>query len=221
MSESDESRSGDTLSPPSVADHEIDDPDEYVKTRRLRDLFDARQAVREDRRKAKDIEHFEPDQTEVAALTVYRQSVESYILESKSLLTETDRGTALWGESSFGEVRLELDSRGVEEHGRPEVYDPTAGGWVEVSHGDVPEPTVIEMTGFASLLRIDDPITRTFSYETRDSLGRRDTHRVTAQEQPSWEVLDQMVVSLNDYLSSLGVDLAVEEATTDEWDIQP
>jgi hypothetical protein len=204
--------------------HEVDDPEEYVNTRRLRDLFDARQTVREDRRKAKDVIHFESGDglrdREVAALTIYRQSVETYILESKSLLTATDRGTALWADAEFGKVRLELETRGVDGPAKPELFDPTGEGWVEVPRGEAPEPTVIPLSGLSSLLRIDDPVTRTWNFTVTGTPPRGSHSKsVTGREQPSWQMLDQMVVSLNDYLSSLGIDLSVQEETGEpEWD---
>lgn len=195
----------------------IEDPEEYVATRRLKDIFDAREGVREDRRRAKGLMYEE--NSEMVGRSVYRTGVETYISEVQPLLRRTDEGTRLWSETPFGSITFEPETRVQSQRVDVEVFDGTE--WHRTR--DPPEPTRIHLEGLQSLFELGDPITYTAEFDAVVGLSKRQTKQLRYREQPDWQVLDEMVLSVNDYLSKIGVELDIsdgdDEANFDYSDI--
>jgi len=198
-----------------VDGQEVEDVDEHIDARRVKDLFDARRQVREDRRAAKS-EHHTNDTSLAECLAGYRQSVETYLMEAQSLLQQTPEGRHLWQKDSYGTLTLDVDTRGGGPHDDPEVRVPSrdepGAEWVTAVK-DIPDPVEIELTGLRSLLMLDDPVAQTFEITTRNGRHELETRVVPVREQPDWQALDDMVLTVNGYLAQLGVDLSVGGGT--------
>lgn len=194
-----------------VDGQEVEDVDEHIDARRVKDLFDARRQVREDRRAAKS-EHHTNNTSLSECLAGYRQSVETYLMESQSLLQQTPEGRHYWSQDSYGTLTLSVQTRGGGPRSDPEVRVPRreepGGEWVTATDG-VPDAVEIELTGLRSLLMLDDPVTRTFEITTRNGRHELETRVVPVREQPGWQTLDDMILTVNNYLAQLGVDLSV------------
>jgi len=176
------------------------DPDEYISQRRLQDLFNARQEVRDRRTKVESI----PEASDLAKQTAYRTALESYVEELHPLLLEHELGTELWSNREFGSVIFyPTESENCDRSTKQELGL---------------SPKIVEVTGLQSLFQYQSPIAVEFKPTGRTriekGLGRTAYERVqpfTVRKQINRAALDQMFLSCNEYLVEIGIEIDLEQ----------
>jgi hypothetical protein len=191
---------------------EIDDPENYSSSERLKHIYEARRNLREMRTEAAARRRREPKR----AVSYYRSGVESYLMELDTLMRKHDPGPELLFKRDFGTVTIQTPGQWKKRH----------GFWINKSIGQnnknvkvssLPEPKEVELNGLSSLIELPTPIKRTFEFQRHNELTGRSTVTVTATAHIPWETLNRMVSAINEFVSELGLGLDVDEE--DEWKI--
>jgi hypothetical protein len=169
------------------------DPEGYVQERRLKDIFDAKEKVRERRIKAKEYQFAnEGDGKALNGVRMYRTAVENYLTELKSLFLEDMNGRGYWYNLDMGEI----------------VIPPPENDKYVIE----PEPEKIDLTGLQSIFDVPEPIVVEF-----DVIRRVGTNKVqeTVKQRGNipFSKLDVAVQSANQYLSDRGFELDPEDDT--------
>lgn len=194
----------------------IRDPEEYVNHRRLENIFDIRTEIKEERKKVKIASHSRKF-TRFETLSAYRTMVESYIIETESLLRSYSPGPELLNNKNFGTVTLSVTTEQRRAPGRgsnrtQQVYvgdNPSVDReWIPAP--EVPEPKKIDLVGLLSLVNTPDPITATYELEVPRKYRTGKTFKHTVRGQISFRTLDTMVRTVNDFLSRIGFEVDPE-----------
>ena len=169
------------------------DPEGYVQERRLKDIFDAKEKVRERRIKAKEYQFAnEGNGKSLNGVRMYRTAVENYLTELKSLFLEDMNGRGYWYNLDMGEI----------------VIPPPENDKYVIE----PEPEKIDLTGLQSIFDVPEPIVVEF-----DVIRRVGTNKVqeTVKQRGNipFSKLDVAVQSANQYLSDRGFELDPEDDT--------
>lgn len=182
----------------------VEDPEQYVQTRRLQDIFDSRQELRKIRREA----DFASTQGSWEGLCAYRAAVATYLQEVEPLFHRYD-GDHLWYEYDFGTITVE-----------PDTYEQTGGTYrdrgiyVDIRENrseesyqvkEHKEPIIYEIEGLESLFGLPNPIQHTFRFETE---GRHDdmvSKDVTVQI--PFRTLNSMARLTHQFLAEIGFEL--------------
>ena len=179
---------------------EVSDPEEYVQERRLKDIYDAKQKVRERKLRAKEIQldnEYKRNPT-LDAVRLYRTAVENYLTELRPLFLEDKKGTQYWYNLDMGEMVIEPPERD------------------DYSHGDEPEPKSIELVGLNCIFEIPEPIVAEWEASIcRKGLGivERKTETVSQKASLTFSHLDMIVQNANQFLAEKGFELdPVEES---------
>lgn len=184
---------------------EIDDPEEYVDRRRLRDIFNAREELRQVR--VQSAYHRTPD-----ARSAYRAAVSTYVSEVEPLFLSDDRGIYYWNEIDLGTTEI-----------RPE-YEPTADGYTVEPHGqratmDTPPTTEqIELVGVRSIFELPTPLQGTVRYVESGGYGTDTVDTLTFSRRMPFPAADAYARATNRFLASIGLEVDVD-TDTDEWEI--
>lgn len=213
----------DTDDPAEITVETVEDPDSYIQQRRLKDIFQARKEVRNQRQKAKEYQikatgAKDEGYHRMKALRLYRAAVENYLSELRPLLLSDDLGTEYWFKLDLGSVTAE-----------PPVYRDAFGDgpeqWVYHDGGKrytverKPETKEIDFTGFKMLFELADPLTVQFTLSVdAPGFGRGTTTKtVTERQNIPFRKLDAVMNEANHYLQQRGIEL--EADSTDEWEI--
>lgn len=188
-------------------------PEEYVEQRRLRDIFDARQELRETRVLVDDARH--EGKLRIAA-NAYRAALANYVTEVEPLLRQYERGVELLFDHHYGSVRIEP----IVEHtetpcGPDKTLVKGTDREVRADHRPSFEHTELEIDGLEQLFELDSPIRRRFTVET--PTGARES--VVVKTQLGFQTMDRMTRAVNVFLSEIGLELepdpGEEEADVD------
>jgi hypothetical protein len=188
---------------------EVRDPEEYTNERRLKDIFDARSQLREYRLDVQEAARAD----RFAAVSAYRSAVSNYLLEVEPLLRKHDPGTKLLTERDFGTVVVEPP---IKEEEAPGLTTATRRA-IKVpkdSHGTktvpvkrVPDPVEYPLVGLRSLFNTPDPIEHEFTFMSDQEYDRGTTYDITQRKQISFQTLDAMVRTINNFLGDAGLEL--------------
>lgn len=175
----------------------VHDPEGYVQERRLKDIYDARETVRERRIKAKELqlENQHRNSNSLDAVRLYRTAVENYLTELKTLFLEDDRGEQYWYEADVGEIL---------------IHPPD-----NPNYRTEPEPKSIDLTGLNCLFSLPEPIVVKWEMCVSVGLngGRTKTKTVERIATVSFQHLDKIVQSANQFLAEKGFELDPHEDT--------
>jgi hypothetical protein len=190
-----------------VAD--VRDPEEYTNERRLKDIFDARSDIREKRLQAQEAARTD----RLTAVSAYRSAVSNYLLEVEPLLRQHEPGTQLLTERDFGSIVIEPPTKEKEAPGRTtttrqiiEVPKDTYGT-KEVPVKDIPDPAKYHLTGLRSLFTAPNPVEHEFTFIADNTYRQRDKYTLTQRTQISFQTLDTMVRTINNFLGEAGLEL--------------
>jgi hypothetical protein len=212
--------------PTTVTVEPVDDPEQFIQSRRLRDIFDARSEVRDQRQKAKEYQinaagHNNESTHRTKALRLYRAAVENYLSELRPFLLSDDLGTQYWHEFDFGHITAE-----------PPIYRDSFGAgpetWVyydeqkdkKYSLNRKPDSEEVDLTGFKCLFELPDPLVIDFNLSVKRPGFRRGgttTKTATTRHNVPFRKLDAVMNEANMYLQERGIEL--ESNDTDEWEI--
>jgi hypothetical protein len=203
----------------------IENDESYIQSQRLRDIFDARQAVREQRLKMK-IHSIESEQTTDRrnAKRVYRAAIENYLSELRPLFMEDEQGKNVWFNMDFGtlEINLPVQTKTVRRGQTKRVHETVKDGEkTELPVNNIPEPKEIELNGLNYLFDLPEPITANFSWvaTTNGMGGGTSRYHATITHDIGFDKLDAVMNEANDRLRKRGLDLELGEEDDDEWEL--
>ena len=203
----------------------VRDPESYINKRRLKGIFDIRDEMTEIRKKVKVAPHAD-SVSSYEALSAYRALVDSYDVETESLLRQYKGGLDLLQSRDFGTAQIAPRYQNKPEYwggGKYEVYvadDPTINN-SRIAVNQPPEPTVFELTGLLSVVSTPDPLVAEYElHRSGDRHGLGDNSVLYRCEgQISFRTLDTMVRALNNFLGKIGLEVDPEEES-EPWDIE-
>lgn len=187
--------------------NQAEDPDDYVTSRRLEDIYNARRGVLEANKEAT---RLRIKGQEIASQQIYREAVKGYLLELQSLLFEFGEED-LWYSRSFGDIPVEPPNSELESPNNlvPHMYHMEHKGEKIVIEEPLPSTEQYEIVGFSTLVTEDSPLTASFEYNVynklRDSVVREREFFIPIS------ALDQMVISANNFLAEYGLDIGSED----------
>ncbi|GAA0305696.1 hypothetical protein [Halarchaeum salinum] len=196
----------------------IEDSEDYVQRRRLKEIYDARESIREKRRQI-DIMIEDPDYPRVdkyRGARLYRSAVEDYIMAVEPLLVNTyaEDGTAYWEDVELGTIQMQPP-----EHLRGDVEPSPFNDYLRIV--EKPTPKEFAITGLQSILGLPRPLTADFSATVRTQ-SQPDPHQTTKTiTQPiPWDILVSAVRQTTLFLEEIGfeVDVSEEEQRTEITD---
>lgn len=175
---------------------QIKDSEEYSQSRRLQELYDARQRLRErrdDARVALAGGHVNPLQIRSA----YRRVLKSYLMEIEPLMTTkfADTGQEYWENAPLGTMVIDPPPEGV---AGSDAYGP---GLLEPA-----EPWEWTFEGIGTLVEMPSPVVVSFEWETASQLGNG-SHVETVHDEVPWHVMDKAYRLTNEFLADIGFEI--------------
>lgn len=194
-------------------DAELRDPEEYIQHRRLEDIFDARQKVRDKRTEAQGYAYETGDRT--GGASVYRTALVSYLTELEPL-TQEYPNTDAWTEPHLGEVFLDPPvepANNVYSQGHRLQKDGQ-------SHlvSNLPDTVSYRFDGLYSILDVPDPLSYTYEFDSNDPYTAASTITHTVEKQIPWTILQNAHRLANRWVADIGLAADID-TSTDEWDI--
>lgn len=195
----------------------VSDPESYVNKRRLKGIFDIRDEMREARTRVK----IAPQQDNISkfqALSVYRALVDSYIIESEPLLRKYKGGKKLLEKKDFGTESLCPTFERYSNNNRHSSYnwqvyvddDPTVNR-EKIRVRRKPQPTTFNLKGLLSVSELPDPLEAEYKLDGQVAHSTSKTINYHCVSQISYEKLDSMVRSLNNFLGDAGFEVDPEQ----------
>jgi hypothetical protein len=199
-------------------DVKIADPEGFTSSKRLKQIYRAREDLRKMRKEAAQVRN-KPNSrhaAKVEAVQYYRAAVESYLLEVDTLLRQHDPGPELWHDRQFGTVVITPPGRWEKRRGYYVSKNLKRGPNQPLKVESLPDPKEVPVTGLKWLFETDTPISREFEFTTH---GHRvhETITKTGSVVISWQTLNRMVTSVNSFLNEVGVGLEIDDGG--EWTI--
>ena len=193
----------------------IEDDESYIQSQRLRDIFDARQAVRKQRLQMKI--HSIDNESAVAtrkAKRVYRAAVENYLSEIRQIFLEDEQGKEVWFNLDFGTLKIPLpiqhknSGRGV---GR-RVHQTFRNG--KTKNLPVDDP-------LNYLFELPSPMAAEFEWiaTTGGMGGGTSKYHETIRHEIGFDRLDTLVNEANDQLRKRGLDLSLDQPDDNSWEL--
>jgi hypothetical protein len=203
----------------------VKDPESYINKRRLKGIFDIRDEMREVRKKVK-VAPYQAGVSKYESVSIYRALVDSYIVETEPLLRRYKGGLELLEDKDFGtasvcpQYQRNPDSRhrsGPRDRYRVHVGDDPTVDAEKVTVSTEPEPTIFELTGLLSVVTTPDPLVSLYEF-TASAQGRTRKKTITyrCEAQVSYNTLDTMVRTLNNFLGQIGLEVDPEEADPED-----
>ena len=197
----------------------IEDPDSFIQSQRLKDIFNARRDVRKQRLKMK-THAIDTDKAAqvTAAKRGYRAAVETYLQELRPVFMGDKQGRDVWFGLDFGTLKVELpvQRETVGLNRERLVYRETKPNGETKKHKVCgrPEPKEIDLRGLNYLFELPEPIAVEFEW-TNTSSGKwaSSTHSksITKRHDIGFDRLDQIVNEANHRLQERGFDLELGE----------
>jgi hypothetical protein len=194
-----------------MTEADYESPDEYVRKRRLRELFDIRCEIREIQTRLKSIPRNSSEYQD--SCQILRSVVESYVSECEPLLLKTEEGNSLFYSKEYGEIIIKPP---IEEK---KVGKATTGyeiGGEEISTvagSGLPEPRHTDLTGLSCLFELPSPVVETWEINQAQSKGPLGTRSMAREREVPPNILQLMVRDLNLYLAHVGIELDLEETS--------
>lgn len=200
----------------------VDDPESYIQTRRLKDIFEARKKVREQRLKAKEhkMAYDERAEEQERAKRFYRAAIENYLAELRPLILSDELGKYYWYKMDFGSIVIE-----------PSTYQGTVGDSKAFQKVDIPNENgvtsyvidqdpgskEVDLTGLRCLFSLPEPITVDWEIVVRAKTREKRTvvHK-TDEVHIGFQKLDTIVNEANSYLRDRGIELDPEEGLPED-----
>jgi hypothetical protein len=197
----------------------IEDPDSFIQSRRLKDIFNARRDVRKQRLKMKThaIDTDKPAQVR-AAKRAYRAAVEGYLQELRPVFISDKQGQDVWFGLDFGTLKIEppvqYETAGLDREQL--VYRETTPDGQTKRHelDSRPEPKEIDLRGLNYLFELPEPIAVEFEQTTETSgkwVGSVHSESITKRHDIGFDRLDRVVDEANHRLEQRGFDLELGE----------
>lgn len=188
----------------------IRDPEAYVNSRRLKSIFDIRDAMVTVRADVKTAPY--RDGSKFEALSKYRALVGSYVVETEPLLRRYEGGPELLHKQEFGHQMLsvrEVDQSGYnhESTHTVDVSDDQSIRYDTVRVRGLPDPKAYDLTGLLSIVEYPDPLEAEFELESAQKHKISGTINYTRTAQVAFQHLDRMVRALNNYLGQIGFEV--------------
>lgn len=191
----------------------VDDPESYIQSRRLKDIFEARKRVREQRQKAKQYQ-IEVDgvDADLKAQRYYRASVENYLSELRPLFLSDELGKQYWYSLDLGTITVH-PSLSRESIGNGPEQLVLRDGDSTYNVMDDPDPKEIELTGLGSVFTLSDPIVCEFDLMVGKFGIRTDyfSKKLIEKRNIPFNILDSIMNNANMYLQERGIELDPEE----------
>jgi len=204
----------------------IEDDESYIQSQRLKDIFAARQAVRQQRLKMKihSIDSNTPTERRNAK-RVYRAAIENYLSEIRPVFLDDEQGRNVWFNLDFGTLKIALPTQ-TKTYGRgrtKRVYEKVKpnGETTNLSVNKPPEPKEIDLNGLNYLFELPEPISVEFEwFGTSKGLNSGTTkHTEVITHHIGFDRLDSVMNEANDRLRKRGLDLDLgEDNATAEFD---
>lgn len=195
-------------------DVEIDDPDNFSSSERLRHIYDARRQLREMRTQAATHRTRVPGK----AVAFYRTGVESYLLELDTLMRQHPPGPEILYERDFGSVVIKPPGKWNERrHGAFYENQNISKNNKTLKVESLPAPVEVELEGVMSLLTESTPLEHTFEFERMNNGLNQGAVQLTGTAHIDWKILNWMVSAMNEFVSDLGLGLDVDEQS--DWKI--
>lgn len=196
--------------------NQISDPEEYVSSRRLEQMFDLREEIHETRKKVNYAKH-DSQVSQFEALSAYRAIVDSYVVEVEPIFRRYEPGPQILTDYEFGETRLQPITRNDNNHFESNQLKLRVGTddsrfsneWVPIS--EPPKPTVFEFEGLESFLNAPDPLVAVYTFKKDKKFDRAEFEYIE-KGQISFDVLKEIVRIVNDFLAEIGFDVSPEES---------
>lgn len=199
------------------ADVEIADPEGFTSSKRLKQIYRAREELRRMRKEAAQTRN-RPNSSKMAKIQAnqyYRAGVESYLLEVDTLLKSHDPGPELWSNRQYGTMVIEPPGRWEKRRGYYLSKNLKTGPNQPLKVKSLPDPKEVPVVGLKWLFETDTPITRDFEFT---SAGYKlETITKSNSAVLKWVTLNKMVTNINSFLNEIGIGLKVEEGG--EWTI--
>jgi hypothetical protein len=196
----------------------IEDSEDYTVQRRLKSVFDIRKDIHQTRKKIRFASH-KPNER-YQAVCAYRALAESYLLEIEPLLRRYGDGDYYLNQSNFGSVTIEPETRNTSTNriGGLELFFPNApidnykdrSSWIRVNADSVPEPVTYEFTGLSALFDVPDTLMLADQVKQAASSHRAKEYTYVQKSQIPMSALDDMVRTMNEFLSDIGFELEPE-----------
>lgn len=175
---------------------EVKDPEDYINQRRLSDIFDTRQEVREVRLTVREFE----DQR-YKLLTGYRRALESYLQELYPLMTRYEPGPQYWQQIKIGVIEISP----------PEELETSIEGY----HYTPFSPVRYELVGLRSLFEVPDPIEidwgKKANMKSDGPISSDRREELMREAQVPQNNLDDIFLLANEFLVEMGVEAEIEE----------
>lgn len=187
----------------------ISDPESYVNHRRLRTIFDIRDKMIETRRDVKVAPH-DNVISRFKALAAYRALVDSFVVETEPLLRRYSDGKQLLKSRDYGQITVAPEfieiprRRGLPMNWKVDVSNDRRYSTGSIGFTEKPEIKYFEITGLISVVELPDPLSVTYESIDRDP-------NYTHEEQIGFDILDQMVRDINNFLAKIGFEVDPQE----------
>ncbi len=194
-----------------MTEADYESPDEYVRKRRLRELFDIRREIRDIQTRLKSIPQNSSEYRE--SCQILRSVVESYVSECEPLLLKTEEGSSLFYSKDYGQITIEppIDEKKV---GKATTGYEIGGEEISTAAGSrLPEPRSTDLTGLSCLFEVPSPIVETWEINRAQSKGPLGTRSMAREREIPPNILQLMVRDLNLYLAHVGIELDLEETS--------
>lgn len=206
------------MSEPEDHPERIEDSEDYTVQRRLKSVFDIRKDIHQTRKKIRYASHKASERYQ--AVCAYRALAESYLLEIEPLLRRYGDGDYYLNQSNFGAVTLEPETRNTPTNrlGGVELFFPNApidnykdnSPWIRVRSDSVPEPVSYNFTGLNALFEVPDTLILADQVRQAANRSRAKEYTYVQKSQIPMSTLDDMVRSMNEFLSDIGFELEPE-----------
>lgn len=187
----------------------IEDNEDYVQRRRLKEIYDAREEIRAKRRQI-DVMIEDRDYPQVDKLRgarLFRSAVEDYIMAVEPLLTATyeDDGEKYWEEVSLGSVTIQPP-----QYLCGDVTPSPFNDYLRIV--EKPSPEKFDITGIQSILEMARPIRAEFSatIRTQSQPNPHEETEVVTRPIP-WDILVSAVRQTTLFLNEVGFEVNVSE----------
>ncbi len=190
-------------------DYQIEDPEEYLKGRRLREICDAKEAVRS-RRQEIDVMISDPDYPRVdrhMGAQLYRSAVEDFITAIEPLLVKEneDAGSEYWTEKQIGQVTA----------APPQELRSSASASIFNGYQEIVEPATPQtktFTGLKSIVEASRPLRFEFTAVVKDvrSGQTAEEHGYTHKVIP-WQILVKAHRLGTLFLAEIGAEVDIND----------
>lgn len=182
---------------------QIDDPEEFVQSHRLRELYELRERIRDYRTQAREMVAVgQGDQRKIRS--AFRSVFSSYLFELEPLMTQVfaEEGEDYWEQADLGEMAVQPPAAAVETGNN---------GYYGTPIEEPAEPWQQEIEGLETLASLPSPIEVRFEWKRDTSFGDGRQTQTVYVEVP-WHILDRGYRLTNQFLADIGFEIEREDS---------